>query len=113
MSQDLISLQDAKDFLDVFHSSDDSKIQSLLDSAVDEACLFIGYSDWSDYYDFLTSSENTYPTDSENPYGLPYAFKIGALLLAQSNYQATPDDISKLRKAAEVKLMPLRVDLGI
>jgi len=44
---------------------------------------------------------------------VPASIKIGVLLLLQANYQATPDDAEKLRKAAEVKLMPYRLDMGV
>jgi len=112
MANSLITLEEAKDFLDVIHSSDDSKLQMLLDGAVEEACSFINQGTPDEYEDFLASSENPYPVDSENPTGVPYSFIVGALLLLQANYQSTPDEISKLRAAAEVKLFPLRIDLG-
>ncbi|BAP23800.1 hypothetical protein NCGM1900_4722 [Pseudomonas aeruginosa] len=38
---------------------------------------------------------------------------VGVLLLLQANYQAAPDEVDTLRKAAEVKLMPYRCGLGV
>lgn len=91
----VISLVDAKSFLDVIHNSDDDKLQLLLDSAEDEAAKFLNVdslADWSE---------------------LPFSILIGTLLLLQANYQATPDDMPKLRSAAEGKLMPYRVEMGV
>lgn len=91
----VISLADAKAFLDVIHDSDDSKLQNLLDAAEDEAAMFLNVAsldEWSE---------------------LPFSIYIGVMLLLQANYQAPPDDIPKLRMAAETKLMPYRVELGI
>lgn len=108
----LISLQEAKDFLDVFISSDDDKLQILLNGAIDEAVRFINQETPEDYEEWLLTSENPYVT-SENPTGVPPSFVVGALLLLQANYQASPMEIETLRKAAEVKLYPLRINLGI
>lgn len=91
----VISLADAKSFLDVIHSSDDVKLQHLLDAAEDEASRFLNataLTDWSE---------------------LPYSIFMGVLLLLQANYQASPDEIPKIRSAAETKLMPYRVELGV
>jgi hypothetical protein len=35
------------------------------------------------------------------------------LLLLQANYQATPDEAEKLRKVAEIKLIPYRLEMGV
>lgn len=91
----VISLADAKAFLDVIHDSDDSKLQNLLDAAESEAA------------DFLNVASLTEWTE------LPWAIYIGVMLLLQSNYQASPDDIPKLRMSAETKLMPHRVEMGV
>jgi hypothetical protein len=91
----VISLTDAKSFLDVIHNSDDDKLQLLLDGAEDEAARFLNVdslTEWSE---------------------LPFSIFIGVLMLLQSNYQASPDDMPKLRAAAESKLMPFRVDMGV
>ena len=91
----VISLADAKNFLDVIHNSDDIKLQNLLDAAEDEAAKFIN-------------------VDSLDVYSeLPFSVVIGVLLLLQANYQADVDDIPKLRSAAETKLMPYRDLMGV
>lgn len=91
----VISLSDAKSFLDVIHSSDDTKLQNLLEAAEDEAAKFLNVASLDEWTE------------------LPYSIYIGVLLLLQANYQAMPDDISKLRSAAESKLMPYRVEMGV
>ena len=97
-----ITLSEAKGFLDVIHSSDDSKLQLLLDAAEDEARAFMNREDLIEW------DSNVSSTDP-----VPASIKIGVLLLLQANYQATPDDAEKLRRAAEVKLMPYRLDMGV
>lgn len=97
-----ITLTEAKAFLDVIHSADDTKLQLLLDAAEDEARVFLNRADLVEWdNDILTTDE------------VPSSVKIGVLLLLQSNYQANPDEIEQLRKVAEIKLMPYRLELGI
>ena len=91
----MISLADAKAFLDVIHDSDDMKLQNLLDSAEDEACRFLNVQSLTEWTE------------------LPFSLYIGVLLMLQSNYQASPDDMQKLRMSAESKLMPYRVEMGV
>lgn len=91
----VISLADAKAFLDVIHNSDDSKLTNLLEAAEDEAAGFLNVASLTEYTE------------------LPWAIYIGVLLLLQSNYEASPDEIPKLRAAAESKMMPYRVEMGV
>lgn len=91
----VITLADAKKFLDVIHSADDEKLQNLLDAAEDEAAKFINVESLESYSE------------------LPFSVVIGILLLLQANYQADVDDIPKLRSAAETKLMPYRDLMGV
>ncbi len=100
MSQ--ITLSEAKGFLDVIHSADDAKLQLLLDAAEDEARAFMNRDDLIEW------DSNVSSTDP-----IPGSIKIGVLLLLQANYQASPDDADKLRKAAEIKLMPYRLEMGV
>lgn len=100
MSQ--ITLSEAKGFLDVIHSSDDAKLQLLLDAAEDEARSFMNRDDLIEWDSNISS---------EDP--IPGSIKIGVLLLLQASYQASPDDVEKLRKAAEVKLTPYRLGMGV
>lgn len=91
----IIALADAKSFLDVIHDSDDMKLQNLLESAEDEAAMFLNVGNLDEWTE------------------LPYSIYIAVLLLLQANYQASPDDMAKLRMSAETKLMPYRVEMGV
>lgn len=97
-----ITLSEAKAFLDVIHSFDDTKIQLLLDAAEDEAKQFLNRDDLEEWDSNISSTDP-----------IPGSVKIGVLLLLQSNYQATPDEAHKLRQVAEIKLQPYRLELGI
>lgn len=98
----VITLSEAKSFLDVIHTSDNDKIQLLLDAAEDEAKQFMNRDDLEEWDSTISSTDP-----------IPASVKIGVLLLLQSNYQATPDESEKLRKSAEIKLQPYRLELGI
>ena len=98
----VITLSEAKSFLDVIHNSDDAKLQLLLDAAEDEARMFMNRDDLIEW------NSNISTTDP-----VPGSIKIGVLLLLQANYEASPDDAEKLRRAAEIKLMPYRLEMGV
>ena len=97
-----ITLSEAKSFLDVIHSGDDAKLQILLDAAEDEAKQYLNRDDLEEWDSNISSTDP-----------VPASIKIGVLLLLQSNYQATPDEMEQLRKVAEIKLQPYRINLGI
>jgi hypothetical protein len=97
-----ITLSEAKSFLDVIHSSDDEKIQLLLEAAEDEARAFLNRADLVEWDSNISSTDP-----------VPASVKMGVLMLLQSNYQASPDEAEQLRRVAEVKLMPYRLEMGI
>lgn len=97
-----ITLSEAKAFLDVIHTADDAKLQLLLDAAEDEAKMFLNRDDLEEWDSTISSTDP-----------VPSSIKIGVLLLLQANYQATPDEAEKLRKVAEIKLQPYRLQMGI
>ena len=99
----IITLEIAKQYLDVIHNADNAKLQRLLDGAEDEAAQYMNRS----LSDLLPEE-----VSSENPDDLPGSVLLGVMLLLQAAYQATPDDAEKLRKAAEVKLAPYRCGWG-
>ena len=99
----VLNLEKVKSFLDVIHSADDAKLQMLLDGAEDEAAQFLNRPNVSEW-------ESEYVFNSD--YLMPPGCLLGILLLLQAAYQASPDDADKLRKAAETKLMPYRLDIG-
>lgn len=100
----VINLEIAKSYLDVIHSADDVKLQLLLDGAEDEAAQFMNRSN-------LTEWDSDIEIDSD--YLMPKSVVIGVMLLLQGNYQAGVDEIDKLRRAAETKLMPYRLQMGV
>lgn len=96
-----ISLSTAKSFLDVIHNADDAKLQTLLDGAEDEAMHFMN-----------RVSLDEWDSDSDaDP--IPPSVVVAIMLLLQATYQASPDDASKLRAAAEIKLTPFRLCMGV
>lgn len=106
-----IDLAVAKQFLDVIHTADDTKLQMLLDGAEDEALQFMDRSGFGSLCPCDSDCESEPSSESEP--GIPNSVTVGVLLLLQASYQATPDEIPKLRAAAEVKLMPYRCRLGV
>jgi len=100
----VINLSDAKAFLDVIHSADDIKLQIILDGAEDEAAQFMNRSNLAEW-------DSNIEINSE--YAMPVSVMYGVLLLMQCMYQASPDEMEKIRKAAEGKLQPYRLNMGI
>ncbi len=100
----IITLETAKTFLDVIHSADDVKLQMLLDGAEDEAIQFMNRTD-------LTEWDSEIAVNSE--YLMPIGVVVAVMLLLQASYQAGVDEIGKLRQAAETKLMPYRLYVGV
>ncbi len=99
----VIELATAKAYLDVIHSADDAKLKILLDGAEDEAAQYLNRE-----LQELVASEQ-----SSEGEPLPGSVMLGVMLLLQAAYQASPDDAEKLRRAAEVKLHPYRIGLGV
>ena len=100
----VISIDIAKTFLDVIHSADDVKLQMLLDGAEDEAIQFTNRAD-------LTEWDSETAVNSE--YLMPMGVVVAVMLMLQASYQAGVDEIGKLREAAETKLMPYRLNVGV
>lgn len=110
----LISLEQAKKYLNVIHDLDDDNLQMLLEAAEDEAAQFIQRS----LQDLLPEHNSEWPSEfsSELPSetaDIPFSAKLGVLMLLQAAYQSSPDDAEKLRKGAEIKLTPFRIGWGI
>lgn len=105
----VIDLDTAKALLDVAHSFDDVKLQVLLDGAEAEAA---GYMDRSDLRGPWGRPADSNSPPSSEP-AVPADIVLGVMLLMQAVYQAAPDDVPKLRAAAEVKLSPYRLGLGV
>lgn len=109
----VIPLDTAKKRLRVIHSADDADIQQALDGAEQEAMRYMNRTqlptlpqDWP-----TTASSEDVPS-SEDPVVADVV--EGILLLVKASYEATtPAEIEGYRKAAEIKLHPYRVMLGV
>ena len=113
-------LADIKLALRIIGSSDDVFLQRLTDSAEDEALRFLNRTelptlpmDNPGSYDSdgnaILSSEDI-PT-SEDPVAASIFTAI--VCLVKADYEAGPDDAQKLRRAAETKLYPYRILIGV
>lgn len=121
----IITLSEAKDFLNVIGSDQDVKLQALLDGAEQEALDFMNRGDFKeiavecdpDADEGDCESDAEVDSDEMAPivltYGMPASVRTGVLFLLQKAYEATPDEAVKLRSAAEVNLMPFRVLMGV
>ncbi|AZR95103.1 hypothetical protein BBB39_16085 [Bordetella trematum] len=106
----VISLETAKRFLDVIHNADDAKLQMLLDSAEDEAVQYMNRGLLEPIPAVIMVDGVL--VDADPLTAPPDSMVLGVMLLLQASYQASPDDIAKLRAAAEVKLAPHRIGWG-
>lgn len=105
----VIDFETAKALLDVMHGFDDVKLQVLLDGAEAEAA---GYMDRADLRGPWREEGDSNSPPSSQP-EVPADVVLGVMLLMQAVYQAPPDDVPKLRAAAEVKLSPHRLSMGV
>lgn len=110
-----VKLEQIKRYLEVTHDEDDEKLQDLINQAESEALQFL---------DLDALPRESAPTvrdyDSNDPAPvsdsdeLAGAVRGGIYLLVQAMFEAKDaDEMMKLRKAAEVKLMPFRGNLGV
>lgn len=109
----VISLAIAKRRLRVIHNADNEDIQQALDSAEQEACRYLNRTELPTLpqdYPCVPSSEEI--PSSEDPVAADVI--DGVLLLVKASYEATtPEEVDGYRAAAEVKLHPYRLHLGI
>lgn len=105
----IIPLQEAKDYLLVFHNANDARLQLLLDAAEDEALQFLDRANLTDWRECC--SEAVSEPVSEKP--MPASVKLGILTFLQAAYEASPADQHELRKVGERLLMPYRCNLGV
>lgn len=114
-----VTLTEVKAWLRVFHTADDVLLQTLLDSAEDEALRFLNRTqpptlplDYPPEYD---SSSSELPEDipsSEDP--VAPSWRTGICLLVQAYYEAPDgDQRDKMRAAAQSVLFPYRAQLGV
>lgn len=99
-----IALSLVKADLRVTHDDDDVLLQTLLDAAEEEASKFLN----------MSQLPAPATSSSSSDYTVAPSVYAAVLLLVRSKYDATTaDEISKLRHAAEVMLMPFREGLGV
>lgn len=107
----VIDLNVAKERLRTFGTHNDLDLQQALDGAEQEACRFMNRAQLPTLpLDHPGSSEEV-PSDAD-----PVAVDVveGVLLLVKASFEATtPDEVKGYRQAAEVKLHPYRVGLGV
>lgn len=107
-----IQLADVKRALRVIHSFDDILLQTLIDDAEGEALLFMNRTQLPtlpvDYPE--TASSEQIPS-SEDPVA-PGVF-TAICCLVKADYEAPVGEIAALRSAAETKLQPFRIGLGV
>ena len=113
-------LADIKRALRIIGTSDDAFLQQLIDSAEDEALRFLNRTylptlpmDNPGSYDSdgnpILSSEDI--PSSEDP--IAASIFTAIVCLVKADYEAGPDDVPKLRAAAETKLYPYRILIGV
>lgn len=114
----VIQLSDVKALLRYTHDSDDAMLQNLINAAESELCRFLNRKQLptlpQDYPPLFDSNGDPLPevvATAENiaPEVLPC---VAMLVKAQAD-DVTPADAAALRRAAEVKLFPYRVRMGI
>ncbi len=108
-----IDLQVAKRRLRVIHNADDDDLQQALDGAEQEALRYMNRTQLptlpQDFPDVPSSEE---VPSSEDPVAADVI--EGVLLLVKAAFEATtPDEVASYREAAEWKLQPYRVGIGV
>lgn len=101
-----LTLSEIKDFLNVFISSDDDKLQILLNGAEKESLEFMNRTSFAE----ICETDSNYDSDSAT---MPDDVRVAVYFLVQRSYQATPEEAKALRRVAEGMLMPYRCEMGI
>lgn len=112
----VVTLEQAKAYLLVTHTSDDQKIQDLIDDAEDECLQFLDREHLPRIGEPIPgecdTSEDNRPAVSDGD-DLPRSLRRGILYQVQAAYEAKDaDEISKLREIAEKLWFPFRGRLG-
>lgn len=109
----IVTLQEAKRWLRVIHSGDDTLITELIEQAEDEALRFLNRTEPPTLpLDYPSDSSSEDVPSSEDPAARSYAKAV--LILVQASYsEPDPDKQAKMRSNAETVLMPYRRGLGV
>ena len=109
----VIDLPTVKRYLRVIHNADDALLQQLVDAAEDEAVRYVNRTQLPTLpQDFPSSSSSEDVPSSEDPVA-PSVIDAVCLLVKASYEATTPEEVAGYRAAAEVKLQPYRVGLGV
>jgi hypothetical protein len=111
-----VTVAEAKTNLRVIHSSDDALLEQLISDAEDECLQYINRTTlpkkgepWPDECDTAQVIEPASDADD-----LPGSLRRGILLIVQGAYEGkSPEEVQKIRAAAEVLWHPFRVSLGV
>ena len=107
----VINLEIVKRRLRVIGDFNDEDIQQALDGAEQEACRFLNRTQLPTLPQDWPSSTEDVPSDSDPV--VPDAIE-GVLLLVLASYNAaTPEEVAGYRRAAETKLYPYRLCIGV
>ena len=107
----VINLEIVKRRLRVIGDFNDEDIQQALDGAEQEACRFLNRTQLPTLPQDWPSSTEDVPSDSD-----PVVADAieGVLLLVLASYNAaTPEEVAGYRRAAETKLYPYRLCIGV
>lgn len=109
----LIDLNVAKARLRVFGGHTDADLQQALDGAEQEAARFMNRTTLPTLPLEYPGSSSSEEVPSENDPVAPDVVE-GVLLLVKASFEGTtPEEVAGYRMAAEVKLHPYRVGLGV
>lgn len=109
----IITLDRIKRDLRMTHDDDDALLQDHLDASEGEALRFLNRTQLPTLpVDYPSESSSEDVPSSEDPIA-PEVFSAVCLLVRSKYDAASPDDIAKLRAAAETLLHPFRLCLGV
>ncbi|WP_399696598.1 head-tail connector protein [Xenophilus sp.] len=114
----VIQLAAVKALLRHTHDSDDVMLQSLIDAAESELCRFLNRRQLptlpQDYPPLFDANGDPLPEVVATPANVaPEVLPCVAMLVKAQADDVTPADAAALRRAAEVKMYPYRVGLGV
>ena len=113
-----VTVEEIRAFLRIIHTDDDDLLQILIYGAEDEAKRFCNRTqlptlplEYPPRYDSSSSLVSEEVPSSEDP--IAPSVRIAIYYLVQSKYEGTkPEDVARIRQAAETLLWPYRTELG-
>lgn len=109
-----VSVAEIKEILDVRHDSDDAKLQRLIENAEDECRQFLNRSQLPQEDPETNSPFESEREPSSDSSTLAPSVRQAIYLLVEAAYdRLDPSEIRAFREAAEIKLYPYRIGLGV